>query len=194
MESLARVTEYPPQTDLMAECRRGNRDAMHSLYVEHQRRVYSIALNFFGGDASRADDVTQQVFLKLFTKLNFRGDSEFTTWLYRMTVNACIDETRKSRRLFGFAGWFAASEPAVMISLDDSIRSREIVAEVQTVIGSLKPKFRLPLVLKYVEGLSYQEIANVLECSIGTVSSRLSRGHKMLAERLGHLRSEVKGF
>lgn len=194
MESVALVLNNTQQYDIFAECRKGNREAMHSLFVEHQRRVYSIALNFFGGDASRADDVTQQVFLKLFTKMNFRGDSEFTTWLYRMTVNACIDETRKARRLFGFADWFSASEPVVKISLDESILSREIAVEVQTVIGSLKPKFRLPLVLKYVEGLSYQEIADVLECSIGTVSSRLSRGHKMLAEKLGHLRSEAKGF
>lgn len=191
MEQLARVTENPPQTDLIAECRRGNRDAMHSLFVAHQRRVYSIALNFFGGDADKAADVTQQVFLKLFTKMNFRGDAEFTTWLYRMTVNTCIDETRRSRRLFGLADWFSASEPVGKVSLDEKIRSREIAREVQTVLGSLKPKFRVPLLLKYVEGLSYIEIADVLECSIGTVSSRLNRGHKMVAAKLEHLRGEI---
>jgi RNA polymerase sigma-70 factor, ECF subfamily len=191
MESLARVIENPTQIDLIAECRSGNREAMHSLFVEHQRRVYSIALNFFGGNMDRAEDVTQQVFLKIFTKMNFRGDAEFTTWLYRMTVNACIDETRRSRRLFGFADWFGEREPVSKTSLDENIRAREIAAEVKTVIGSLKPKFRLPLVLKYTEGLSYQEIADVLECSIGTVSSRLNRGHKMLAAKLEHLRGEI---
>jgi RNA polymerase sigma-70 factor, ECF subfamily len=191
MEMLARVTENPPQIDLIAECRNGNRDAMHSLFVEHQRRVYSIALNFFGGDIDRASDVTQQVFLKLFTKMNFRGDSEFTTWLYRMTINTCIDETRKSRRLFGLADWFSSSEPKIKVSHDERIRSREIAAEVQSVLCSLKPKYRLPLLLKYVEGLSYNEIAEVLKCSIGTVSSRLNRGHKMVAAKLEHLRGEV---
>ncbi len=108
-----------------------------------------------------------------------------------MTINACIDETRKSRRLFGLADWFSSSEPEITVSLDERIRSREIAAEVQTVLGSLKPKYRLPLLLKYVEGLSYNEIADVLECSIGTVSSRLNRGHKMLAGKLEHLRSEI---
>ncbi len=78
-----------------------------------------------------------------------------------------------------------------MSSLDENIRSREIAAEVQAVIGSLKPKYRLPLVLKYVEELSYQQIADVLGCSIGTVSSRLNRAHKMMAAKLGHLRSEI---
>jgi RNA polymerase sigma-70 factor (ECF subfamily) len=164
---------------------------MHELFIAHNRRVYSIALNFFGGDADRACDVTQQVFLKLFTKMSFRGDSEFTTWLYRMTINACIDETRRNRRYFGLADWFSAAEPRASGSLDDGIRSREITAEVQTVLGSLKPKFRIPLLLKYVEGLSYQEIAAVLECSIGTVSSRINRGHKMLSAKLQHLKGEV---
>jgi RNA polymerase sigma-70 factor (ECF subfamily) len=191
MENLARVTENQPQIDVIAECRRGNRDAMHALFTAHQRRVYSIALNFFGGDADKAADVTQQVFLKLFTKMSFRGDAEFTTWLYRMTVNTCIDETRKNRRLFGLADWFLATEPEAKGSLDEKIRSREIASEVQVVLGSLKPKYRLPLVLKYVEGLSYQEIAEVLDCSIGTVSSRLNRGHKLMAAKLEHLRGEV---
>ena len=191
METASLVTENPPQTDLIAECRRGSRDAMHALFTAHQRRVYSIALNFFSGDADKAADVTQQVFLKLFTKMSFRGDAEFTTWLYRMTVNTCIDETRKTRRLFGLADWFADKEPEARISLDEKIRSREIASEVQTVLGSLKPKYRLPLLLKYVEGLSYQEIAVVLECSIGTVSSRLNRGHKLLSAKLQHLRGEI---
>lgn len=191
MEKASLVTENPPQTDLIAECRRGNRDAMHALFTVHQRRVYSIALNFFGGNADKADDVTQQVFLKLFTKINFRGDAEFTTWLYRMTVNTCIDETRKTRRLFGMADWFAERDPEATISLDEKIRSSEIANEVQTVLGSLKPKYRLPLVLKYVEGLSYQEIADVLECSIGTVSSRINRGHKAMAGKLAHLKGDL---
>ena len=190
MEQLARVTKDPPQTDLIDRIGRGSREAMHDMFVAHNGRVYSIALNFFSGDADKACDVTQQVFLKLFTKISFRGDAEFTTWLYRLTINACIDEARKGRKLFGLADWFSASEPEAGISLDDRIRSREIAAEVQIVLGSLKPKFRIPLLLKYVEGLSYQEIASVLECSIGTVSSRMNRGHKMMAAKLQHLKGE----
>src|SRR5688572_12299462 len=191
MERLELVTEDWSTTELIAECQKGSRDAMHALFTAHQRRVYSIALNFFGGNADKAADVTQLVFLKLFTRMNFRGDAEFTTWLYRMTLNACIDETRKARRLFGLADWFTAAEPEVRTSLDEHIRSIEIAREVQTVLGSLKPKYRIPLVLKYVEELSYQEIAHILDCSIGTVSSRLSRGHKMLALKLQHLKGEI---
>ena len=61
----------------------------------------------------------------------------------------------------------------------------------QKIVATLKPKFRLPILLKYVEGLSYDEIAKVLDCSIGTVSSRLNRGHKLLAQKLGHLKDEI---
>jgi DNA-directed RNA polymerase specialized sigma24 family protein len=67
MEQLARVTKDPPQTDLIDRIGRGSREAMHDMFVAHNRRVYSIALNFFSGDADKACDVTQQVFLKLFT-------------------------------------------------------------------------------------------------------------------------------
>jgi len=66
-----------------------------------------------------------------------------------------------------------------------------VAAEVRKVVASLRPKLRIPIVLKYVEGLSYQEIADVLKCSIGTVSSRLNRGHKILASKLEHLRNEI---
>ncbi len=190
MESPAFVFDNASQqSDLIAQVRGGDRAAMRSLYVEHERRVYSIALNYFGDDVSKAEDVTHQVFLKLFTKMTFRGESEFTTWLYRMTVNVCIDETRKSRRWFGLGDWFSDDR---MPSIDETIRAGEIGEQVRRVIASLKPEYRLPVVLKYVEGLSYRQIADVLGCKVGTVSSRLNRAHKMLAEKLEHLRGEAR--
>ena len=189
MESVALVLENASQQpDLLAQIRSGDRGAMRSIYVEHQRKVYSIALNYFGGDVSKAEDITQAVFLKIFTKMSFRGDSEFTTWLYRMTVNACIDETRKNRRWFGLGDWFVDDRNP---SIVENLRSGELGEQVQRAMTSLKPEYRFPVVLKYVEGLSYQQIADVLGCSIGTVSSRLNRAHKILAEKLEHLRGEV---
>src|SRR6185436_10003103 len=80
-------------------CRNGDREAFRVLFETYKDKVYSIAF-YSLGDHSIADDVTQQIFLKLFTAVRqFRGDSEFTTWLYRLVVNACIDERRKQRRL-----------------------------------------------------------------------------------------------
>lgn len=190
MERIPLMTDNPTQRDLLAECRNGSRDAMQALFVENQRRVFSVALNFFGGNDELAKDITQQVFLKLLTRLDaFRGDSEFTTWLYRITVNACVDETRKLRRFLNFGELF--SEPKIKHGQNDRIHSREISAEVQQAIAGLKPKFRLPILLRYSEELSYAEIAEILDCSIGTVSSRMNRGHKMLAGKLEHLKNEI---
>lgn len=191
MERHALAIENPSNADLLAECRNGSREAMHALYVENQRRVYSIALNFFAGDRERAEDVTQQVFVKLLKSIGFSGRSEFSTWLYRLTVNQCIDEARKSRRLVSFGDWFTPAEPVVRISLNEGIDSHQLSNEVRSVIASLKPKYRMPILLRYLEELSYEQIASVLEISIGTVSSRINRGHKVLAAKLGHLRGQI---
>src|SRR5918997_507627 len=99
MEHSALMTEKIFEDELVAGCISGDREAFESLYVQNQKRVFSVALNFFGGNEELAKDVTQQVFLKIFYKIGeFHGRSEFTTWLYRITVNACLDEQRKSRR------------------------------------------------------------------------------------------------
>lgn len=186
------MTENMTERDLLAECRNGNREAMQTLFVRNQKRIFSVALNFFGGNDELAKDITQQVFLKLLTKLeNFRAEAEFTTWLYRITVNLCVDETRKTRRFLSFSDFFGFGEPRTRRTPDDKLLKKEVSDEVRRVIAELKPKYRLPILLKYSEGLSYEEIARVLDCSIGTVSSRLNRGHKMLAGKLGHLKSEI---
>jgi len=190
MESVARMTKSRTEPDLLAECRNGSRKAFELLYQANQKRVFSVALNFFGGRRDLAEDVTQQVFLKIFNKIaDFRAESEFTTWLYRITVNACLDEQRKTQRFFSIENFFG--EFKTKKTQDDRVHRKEIVDEVQKAITTLKPKFRLPILLKYSEGLSYEEIAKVLDCSIGTISSRLNRGHKMLAAKLKHLKNEI---
>ncbi len=185
------MTDQRIESDLLAECRNGDREAFELLYVQNQKRVFSVALNFFGGNEDLAKDITQQVFLKIFYKVGkFRGESEFTTWLYRITVNACLDEQRKSRRFLSMEDFFGVFSN-VKRTQDEKVYQREISSEIQQAVSKLKPKFRLPILLKYVEGLSYEEIAEVLDCSMGTVASRLNRGHKMLAQKLGHLKNEI---
>lgn len=190
MERVALMTEERTEKNLLAECKDGNRKAFETLFLTHQKRVFSVALNFFGGNRELAEDVTQQVFLKIYRKIgDFRGDSEFTTWLYQITVNACLDEQRKTRRFLAFEDFFGVFR--AKRTQDERIYQKEISDEVQKAVAKLKPKFRLPLLLKYVEGLSYQEIAEILDCSSGTVASRLNRGHKMLAGKLSHLKNEL---
>lgn len=184
------MSEKRVEEDLIAACLSGDDTALQTLFETHQRRVYSIALSFFGGDTEAAKDATQQVFLKLFVKMEqFRSEAEFTTWLYRIVVNTCIDEQRKRKRFLSLADIFGIGEPRVKRTQEEKYERREMSDEVQKAVADLKPKLRLPILLKYVEGLSYEEIADVLEISPGTVASRLNRGHKTLARKLEHLKS-----
>lgn len=173
-------------------CQQGDRDAFRVLFETYRDRVYSIAVYSVGGDSSIADDVTQQIFLKLFTAIKqFRGDSEFTTWLYRLVVNACMDERRRRRRLLSWGETFAMHDPADKKPQEKQYAQSEVAEAVRMAISQLKPKFRMPILLKYMEGLSYEEIANVMGCSKGTVASRLNRGHGQLARTLSHLRGQA---
>src|SRR6185369_17024784 len=100
MERRAAMTEQLINGQVIEACQQGDREAFHSLFEAYKDKVYSIAVYSSGGDRTVAEDVTQQIFLKLFTAIRqFRGESEFTTWLYRLVVNACLDERRRRRRL-----------------------------------------------------------------------------------------------
>ena len=193
MEQAARMTERMTEAQIIEACKTGDRVAFHSLFEIYKDRVYSIAYHFSNDDAM-ARDVTQQVFLKLFTAIvQFRQDSEFSTWLYRVVANACVDEQRKRRRFVPFDPQLEVKTMTTRGLQEDIYQRRQRAASVRAAIAELSPKLRLPLLLKYVEGLSYEEIAAALNCSIGTVSSRLNRGHKALAAKLEHLRGDVVG-
>ncbi len=190
MEQLALMKRCDLET-IIEDCQAGNRQAFHTLFEAYKDKVYSIALHFSGEEAM-AKDITQQVFLKLFTTISqFRFDSEFTTWLYRIVANACTDEQRKRRRFVPFVQGEEVRNMIAKGSQEETYIQRQISDSVQTAIADLSPKLRMPILLKYVEGLSYEEIATTLGCSIGTVSSRLNRGHKALARKLSYLRAAV---
>ena len=173
-------------------CTQGDRDAFRRLFERHKDRVYTVALYFFGGDEATAADVTQQVFLKLFTRINqFQGESEFTTWLYRLTTNACVDEQRKRRRVRQFDEGEELRRPSEGRTQEERLAGAEVRRSVERAVAALKPKLRVVMLLKYFEEMSYEEIAGVLGLSKGTVASRLNRGHKALARKLGHLRGEL---
>jgi RNA polymerase sigma-70 factor (ECF subfamily) len=180
--------------EILDGCRRGDRDAFRTLYEAYKDRVYSIALYYFHGDSEAAGDVTQQVFLKLIRDIvGFRGDAAFSTWLHRLVVNACIDRTRRGRTA-------EVADPAVLDAMptagtppEDLVALSELTGSVQTAIASLPPKLRAAILLRYFDDLSYSDMASALDCSIGTVASRLSRGHRLLAKKLAPLRAPAKG-
>jgi RNA polymerase sigma-70 factor (ECF subfamily) len=171
--------------EIVAACRSGDRDAFRALYDFYKARVYSIALYFFHGDEAAAGDLTQQVFLKLMTSIGqFRGDAQFSTWLYRLVVNACMDAARHRKSDAVLADRPVLETFAGPGSQEEDYARAQMANSVRAAVSALPPKFRIAVLLRYFEDLSYEEMARALHCSMGTVASRLSRGHKILAERL----------
>jgi RNA polymerase sigma-70 factor (ECF subfamily) len=179
--------------DVVAACRRGDPDAFRVLFETYKDRIYSIALRY-SGDATLAMDIAQETFLKLLSCIrDYRGDANFETWLYRVVVNRCLDHHRRGRRLL----------PAVNDLLDliwttgetvlHQLLRTEFEENVQEAVQTLAPEQRIVVVLRYTEGLSYEQIAEILGCSTGTVGSRLNRAHRVLERRLRHLRGTRGG-
>jgi RNA polymerase sigma-70 factor (ECF subfamily) len=173
-------------------CQAGDAEAFRVLFETYKDRVYSIALGFFNGDEASARDITQTVFLKLMTNISsFENRSEFSTWLYRMVTNACLDQKRALKRWFLFGSTEDIVIPDTRRSVEQRYIAKEIEAEVRKAIAGLRPRMRMAVLLKYFEDLSYEEMAAALGCSPGTVASRLNRGHSILAKKLGHLRGQL---
>ena len=173
--------------DLIEGCRRGEREAFHTLFETYQDKIYSIALRFSGNEAL-AMDIAQDTFLRLFSSMaDFRGDASFATWVYRLVVNSCLDHKRRSWRLIPIAGELMAVLRAPGDTLHGLLHC-EMRGRVQGAVEKLPAEQRIVVVLRYTEGLSYDEIGEVLGCSIGTVASRLNRAHKALGRRLSHLK------
>jgi RNA polymerase sigma-70 factor (ECF subfamily) len=170
--------------EVIEACQRGDYDAFRLLFETHRDRVYSIALRY-SGDAAEAMDIAQETFLKLLSSIQeFRGDASFESWLYRIVVNRCLDHQRRGRKLMPFIGdLLDAAEGAL-----SKLLRAEVENDVQSIVGKLPPEQRIVVVLRYTEGLSYEEIAEILNCSKGTVASRLNRAHSVLERRLSHLR------
>jgi RNA polymerase sigma-70 factor (ECF subfamily) len=196
-----RLNDWPVnQTDrevsagIIEGCRNGDRAAFHALYQAYKDKVYSISLYFFHGDDIAASDATQQVFLKLITGIKqFRGGSEFSTWLYRMVVNTCLDNAKAGKRREQRSSDVGLERIAVPWKAEEDLERAEVAGRVQAALSSLPPKLRLPVLLRYFEELSYGEMAAAMNCSMGTVASRLHQGHKLLAEKLAKLRGVATG-
>ena len=182
--------------EILEACRRGDREAFRALYEAYKDRVYSIAFYFCHADADAAGEVTQQVFLKLMREIGrFRGDAAFSTWLYRLVVNACVDRSRGRRADVVGEDPITLDTRAASTALshEELFARREVATSVQQAIATLPPKLRAAIVLRYFDDLSYSELATALRCSMGTVASRLSRGHRLLAKKLAPVRMALRG-
>lgn len=178
------------EQELVKAAQRNDRSAFKALYERHRDRVYNLAF-YSLGEALWAEDVVQIVFIKVYRGLpGFRYEAGLATWIYRITLNECQNQLRRrGARYVPFEAILGSDEELDAGELPDVEHlARERQQIIQDAVMELSPKLRDVVVLKYVEGLSYDEIARVLECAPGTVASRLNRALAELEARLHPLR------
>ncbi len=169
----------------MQRAKKGETAAFEQIVTAYERRIYALALRSTGSEADAAD-LTQEVFLRAWRSLNsFRGESTVSTWLYRITMNICIDFSRKK----AFQTVPLADEEGTELPLPDTrvayspeaaLEGRELSNELQTALGQLTEEHRQVILLRDVSGLSYQEVGKLLSLEEGTVKSRLARARRKL--------------
>jgi len=178
---------YHEETEMISRCQQGDQEALKEIYDKYHTKVYRIA---YGVVRQREDalDIVQEVFIKLFRSIkNFKGRSHFYTYLYRMVMNTAIDHSRKVEKRFISSldeeGSFEPSD-GVEKGPERILLQKELEERVKLALNKLPAEQKAAIIFRDVEGLSYQEMAEAMGCSIGTVMSRLHYGRKKIQELL----------
>ena len=170
----------------------GQIDVFAGLYERFYSRVYRMAYGMTGQHQA-AEDLVQDVFVRAYQKLKlFAGQSSFATWFYRLALNHCLNHCKSERKRLRLQTTDLVQTPAVPAKqMEDRVLGKELQTEVHRALLSLKPRMRMIVILRDIEGLSYQEIADRMNCSMGTLASQLKRARTLLARKLEHL--DVRG-
>ena len=183
---------YAEELALIEKVRAGDPDAFEPLVIEHQKKVYNLALKLLR-DPDDAADAAQDAFIKAYTGLDsFRSDSRFSVWLYRITYNICLDQMRRKKRANEVPLTYEdedGNEAELPIPDESASPEREYEkAELRELINkgleSLSPEHRQILIMREISDMSYADIAEALSIEEGTVKSRISRARRSLAEFL----------
>ncbi|MDO8549582.1 MAG: sigma-70 family RNA polymerase sigma factor [Ignavibacteria bacterium] len=178
LQSQPRILEINDDFSLIKRFIEGDESTFKTLVHRHKEKVRNI-IYLTVSRTEFVDDIAQEVFITLYKNLkHFRFESQFTTWLYRITVNKCKDHLRKMRIRSVFV---PVKETEGYNHINDNIDVSEIVHKS---INKLPEKLRTPLLLKDIEGFSYQEIADTIQCEVGTVKSRIFRAREGLRNLL----------
>lgn len=199
----SRIPMHDDDDTLIRRAQKGDQDAFEALVRRHDRTVLALALRYTG-DPESARDIYQEVFLRVHTALpRFRFESQFSTWLHRITVNCCLnyrsarlggrDVSLESEVLEASPGGTLSDRdlPEALVDASDPLRptrSREIRRRLAVALDRLSPQQKLVFVLRHFEGRRLREIAEVLQCAEGTVKKHLFSGTQRLREQLSELR------
>lgn len=181
------------ERQLVEKAKRGDMTAFEQLVAAHQQKIYTVAFRILenGEDAA---DVAQETLIRVYRSLaNFKGDSSLSTWIYRITVNLCKDALRKRGHLFTQSLDEPISEeneslyPQLMDEAplpDEQYEQRELKDYLEKFIARLSPDYRMVVIMREQMEMSYEEISQALNISLGTVKSRLNRARKYLRESI----------
>src|SRR5579883_927560 len=192
-----RVVEPDEDAELVETCRRGQAIGYRTLYEKYGHCIYAFARRFLA-DEQHAEDVTQEVFVQVFRKLDgFRGDSKFSTWLFRVTVNSCKNKRRwvdRERRLDQrtYLERSRTGEPAA--PPERELGQRELRDEIERALNALTEEQRSLILLKGVKNLSYEEIGDVLGQSENQVRGKLYRARKVFRDALAARHVRLKNL
>jgi len=173
------MTRSPdPDGELVQKVQEGDRSAFNRLVLKYRNRIMGIASRMLG-DHGEAEDLAQDVFVKMFFSLkHFQGKALFSTWLYRITVNGCLNHRRKRMRDLQLNGLLDGPESILCDGASNPhslLERKELRVALETAIQALPEERRIVLILRDIEGLSYEEIADSLGLELGAVRSRLHR-------------------
>jgi RNA polymerase sigma-70 factor, ECF subfamily len=187
---------------LVERVQRGDKHAFDLLVAKYQRKLGRL-ISRFVRDTGEAEDVTQEAFIKAYRALpGFRGDSAFYTWLYRIGINTAKNYLLANKRRPPASTTFDAEEAESfedagllheISTPENELMSKQVVSVVQAALQLLPEDLRSALTLREIEGLSYEEIASVMNCPVGTVRSRIFRAREAIAEKLRPLLETSKG-
>ena len=178
---------------LVERAQRGDKHAFELLIIKYQRRLARL-ISRFVRDGAEVEDVTQEAFIKAYRALpGFRGESAFYTWLYRIGINTAKNYLLAFKRRVPTTTIFDADESEgfedggllrEVNTPENELMSKQVVEVVSSSLQRLPDDLRIALTLREIEGLSYEEIASVMNCPIGTVRSRIFRAREAIAENL----------
>lgn len=179
------------EAKLINRCKNGDVEAFGELVSVYEKQVYSIAYRFMG-NPDDANDLAQEAFIRAFRGIeNFRGDASFKTWLYHIVANACRDELRRIKRqpVVSLNAPIVTDDGEINREQEDwtftpelIYESKELQETIQQLLNELIPEYRQVLILREIQGFTYDEIASTLNCSLGTVKSRINRARKTLKD------------
>lgn len=168
---------------LIERCRENDRDAFETLILSYEKKIYNLCF-YMVKNKEDAFDLTQEAAIKIYKSISkFKGESKFSTWVYRITYNTCLDFIKRKKDELPYDDMII-NESNINYKMDNVIESKETKMLIRKCIMQLSNDYRTVIILRDISGLSYKEISDILQIEVGTVKSRINRARQALKNEL----------